>query len=109
MKENQILDQFEFSQTGELIAKKDLINDKSIWYKGLWGMILCVFGALFGLILVRISINQAKDALEAYKKEPNIYKQSSFELVKKGQRLAYIGVGIIVMELIVLVGIMSAH
>ncbi len=109
MKTNQILDQFDYAETGELVSRKDLLNDTSVLYKGIFGMILCVLGAMLGLILVRICLNQAKEALDEYQRNPGVYKMSSFNRVKKGQRFAYIGVGIIIAEVVALVAVMSAH
>ncbi len=109
MEKNQVLDQFEFSQTGEVIAKKDLVNDTSIYSKGFWGLIFCILGGLLGLVLVRISLQQATDALESYKRSPQDYLDSSYRLVLKGQRLARIGVGIFIGEIVLLVAYMSMN
>lgn len=86
-----------------------LISDTSIYNKGLWGLIFCVLGGILGLVLVRISLQQATDALESYKRSPQDYLESSYRLVLKGQRLARIGVGIFIGEIVLLVAYMSMN
>jgi hypothetical protein len=87
-----------------------LVNDSSIYYKGLIGMILCILpGAIIGLVFVKISLEQARDAITAYQNKPQMYTLSSFEMVKKGRMFARIGLAVFIAEIVALVAFMSMN
>lgn len=81
-----------------------LVNDRSIYFKGLFGMLLCILpGAIIGLVLVKICLDQAGQALTAYKTDPGRYKEASVQKVRSGRTMAYIGVAIFILEILVFV------
>lgn len=87
-----------------------IVNDTSIFYKGLFGMILCIVpAAIIGLILIKLSLDQAKEARIAYNKQPERYLESSYAKVKQGRIMAYIGLTLFIVEIITLVGYMSIN
>ena len=89
-------------------GKNRILNDSSIFYKGLFGMILCLVpAAIVGLILVKMSIEQSKVALAEYEKSPNQFRNSSINLVKRGRMLAFVGLALFIAEIIALVIYMS--
>jgi len=89
-------------------GKNRIMNDSSIFYKGLFGMILCLVpAAIVGLILVKMSLEQSNVALAEYKQSPNQFRSRSINLVKKGRILAFIGLALFIAEIIALVIYMS--
>jgi hypothetical protein len=81
-----------------------LLNDRSVFYKGLFGMILCILpGAIIGLVLVKISLDQGKAALVEYKASPERFSLSSYKKVKRGRMFAYIGLAMFILEILALV------
>lgn len=85
-----------------------ILNDSSIFYKGLFGMILCLApAAIIGIILVKISLDQAKVAMTEYKNSPEQFRMSSINMVKRGRVFAYIGLALFVLEIIALMIYMS--
>lgn len=92
----------------DLESEKNILNDTSIYYKGLFGMILCILpGAIIGLILIKMSLEQAKKARIEYELNSKKYYLSSIRKVKKGQTFARIGLFIFIVEIIILLIIMS--
>ena len=104
MNQNQeILDQSVFEKNN---GPLDLLNDTSVYYKGLFGLILCVFpGAIIGLVLVKISLTQAKAALEEYAAYPDKYKDESLRRVKAGRTMAYIGLAFFIVEILAILAV----
>lgn len=101
-----ILDQLPQDQS---VRQEDLINDKSVFYKGLFGLILCIFpGAIIGLVLIKISLEQAKVALTTYQEDSGKYRMESVKKVKSGRTMAYIGLAIFICEILALVGYTSS-
>lgn len=91
-------------------GNKRLVNDTSVYYKGLIGMILCILpGALIGLVLIKVSLDQAQDALTTYQQAPQEYKQRSYELLLQGRRFARIGLAIFILEIVALVIFMGMN
>ena len=85
--------------------QENLINDTSVFYKGMLGMILCLTpGSIIGLVFVKISLDQAKATLEIYQRNPNKFKPESLKKVKNGRIMAYIGLGLFIVEILLLVG-----
>jgi len=85
--------------------QENLINDTSVFYKGMLGMILCLSpGAVIGLVFVKISLDQAKATLDIYHGNPNKFKPESLKKVKNGRTMAYIGLGLFIAEILLLVG-----
>ena len=119
MDPGQILDQFEakpkeysdfyYTETGELRQKLDIPGERGIRTKTLLGIVFCLLGALVGLLLLRQSLIQAKDVLETYKKNPDLYKRSSYLAVKKSENLAYFGLlglcALVVLTFVILIAL----
>lgn len=98
-----ILDQFPQAQdySGK---QEDLVNDTSIFYKGLFGMILCIFpGAIIGLVLIKVSLDQAKVALTSYQEDSGKFRIESYKKVKNGRTMAYIGLVFFIVEILAIV------
>lgn len=71
-------------------------------------MILCIVpAAIIGLVLIKISLEQAKVAVSDYKKAPHLYMPSSIKRVKRGRIFALIGLALFFGELIALLAYMS--
>ena len=89
-------------------GKNRILNDSSIFYKGIIGMILCLMpAAIIGLMLVKISLEQSKIALTEYKDAPSQFRESSIKMVKRGRTFAFIGLALFILEIIALVTYMS--
>lgn len=77
------------------------VNTNSIFYKGLVGMILCLLpGGIIGLVFVKISLDQAKEARIEFNKKPGVYQRASIERVNQGRRFAYIGLTVFILEIV---------
>ena len=114
--EQELIDNgiLELSNSGEFNSPRKgrnrILNDTSIFYKGLFGMILCIVpAAIIGLVLIKISLEEAKVALTEYKNTPEIYRTSSINMVKRGKTFAYIGLTLFIVEIVALVGYMSLN
>ncbi|MES2554611.1 MAG: hypothetical protein V4604_00595 [Bacteroidota bacterium] len=102
----EILDQLPHDPS---VRQEDLINDTSIFYKGLFGLILCIFpGAIIGLVLIKISLEQAKVAMTSYQEDSGRFRIESYKKVKSGRTMAYIGLVIFICEILALVGYTSS-
>lgn len=89
-------------------VRNRILNDSSIFYKGLFGFILCLApAAIIGLVLVKMSLEQSKVALAEYKESPTQFRKSSINMVKRGRTLAFIGLTLFIVEIIALVTYMS--
>lgn len=87
-----------------------LLNDKSVFYKGLFGMIFCILpGAIIGLVLVKMSLEQSKESLIQYKLNPNFYSQESVNKLKLGRKFAWIGLIMFLLEIVLLMVYMSVN
>jgi hypothetical protein len=87
-----------------------LLNYKSVFYKGLFGMIFCILpGALIGLVLVKMSLEQSKESLIQYKLNPNFYSQDSVNKLKLGRKFAWIGLIMFLLEIVLLMVYMSVN
>lgn len=96
----------QFSPNG----RNRILNDSSVFYKGLIGMILCIVpAAIVGLILIKISLEQAKIATKVYNDNPGTYRFSSINMVKRGRMFAYVGLTLFIIEIIALVMYMSIN
>ncbi len=85
-------------------------NDNSVFVKGLIGMILCIApAAIIGLILIKLSLDDAKKARTDIKDSPNKYLSSSIKKINSGRIMAYIGLFLFIGEIVTLVAIMSMH
>jgi hypothetical protein len=92
--------------TGEYL----LLNDKSVFYKGLFGMVFCILpGAIIGLVLVKMSLEQSKESLIQYKLNPNFYSQESVNKLKLGRKFAWIGLIMFILEIVLLMVYMSVN
>lgn len=81
--------------------KLRILNDSSVFYKGLFGMILCVLpGGIIGIVLVKVCFDHAKEALREYNLHPNRYKNSSLRKIKNGKTMAYIGLSVFILEIL---------
>ncbi len=79
-----------------------LVNDRSIYFKGLFGLLFCILpGAIVGLVLVKMSLDQAKEAMIEYQSNPGKYKDASIETVKSGRKMAYIGLAVFILEIVI--------
>ena len=67
--------------------------DKSIFWTGLIGMILCIApGGIIGLVIIRISLSRAKTANRLLEEKANIYSDSSISKIKLGMMFSYMGI-----------------
>lgn len=114
--QQEIIDNQLFETTTEKVivspsyGKNRILNDTSIFYKGLFGMILCIVpGAIIGLVLVKISLEQRKIALKSYNSATHYYSILSFDMVKKGRKFAFIGLSVFILEIVTLVTYMSIN
>lgn len=108
--DSDFLDYFASKQEYSSSPRTNVANDFSIYYKGLFGMILCILpGAIVGLVLVKLSLDQASEARNAIENHPQSYKDSSIKRVKNGTMMARIGLGLFIVEIIALVLFMSAN
>lgn len=109
--DNEIVDSSEWADVhSSRIGRNRILNDSSVFYKGLFGMILCIApAAIVGLVLVKISLEQAKVALNEYKEKPSFYKLSSIKRIKQGRIFAYIGLSLFILEIVALVTYMSIN
>lgn len=99
----EILDQSVFEKNN---GPLDLVNDTSVYYKGLFGLILCIILAgVIGLVLVKMSLDQGRVALDAYAEYPNKYTDESLRRVKAGRTMAYIGLAFFIVEIVALMSI----
>jgi len=105
MNQNQeILDQPVFEKNN---GPLDLVNDTSVYYKGLFGLILCILpGAIIGLVLVKVSLDQGRVALDTYAEYPNKYTDESLRRVKAGRTMAYIGLVFFIGEILAILAVM---
>jgi hypothetical protein len=71
--------------------RRRLVNDTSILWLGILSIPMNVFIGVIGLILAVRSIDRAKQALADYKKDPDLYLESSLRKVKIGRICARIG------------------
>ena len=91
-------------------GRNRILNDSSIFFKGLFGMILCIVpAAIIGLVLIKMSLEQAREAIKEYEENPVIYRVDSIKRVKLGKTFAYIGLFLFILELIALVAFMSIN
>lgn len=94
--------------TTVVVEQRAYFNDNSIFYKGMFGMILCIMPvAMLGLVLVKMSLDQAKEARKSFKAEPHAYLAASVKKVLLGRKMAYIGLVMFVLEIVTLVIYMS--
>jgi hypothetical protein len=100
---NELIDQslFEAGSPTPRRHQTDLLNDTSIFYKGLFGMILCILpGAIIGLVLVKLSLDQAKMAITDLANNPSSYRAESVKRVKNGRLMARIGLVFFILDII---------
>lgn len=84
------------------------LNDSSIYYKGLIGMILCILpGAIIGLMFIKMSLDQAKEANVTIEMYPGKYPEPLIKKVQDGSTMARIGLTMFVVEIIALIAYMS--
>lgn len=112
MNEPEIIDNISIEEnknrTNEGNNDKRFVNDSSIFYKGLFGLILCLTpGSIIGLVLVKMSIEQSSEAIKIYSQNSEQYDVRSIKKVKSGRIMAYIGLGLFIAEIILLVTYMS--
>lgn len=100
--DREIFETLSKDRINEAYAKRSgrLINDSSIFLKGLFGMILCILpGTIIGLILLKISFDQSKQAISEYRKAPAQYTLSSYRKVKTGRTFVIIGLVVFLLEI----------
>jgi len=91
-------------------GRNRILNDSSVFYKGLIGMILCIVpAAIVGLVLIKISLEQAKVAIKEYNENPSFFRPSSISMIRRGRTFAYIGLTLFVVEIIALMTYMSIN
>ena len=83
------------------------INARSIFTKGVLGIIFSIIPTLYGLIFIKQCLDTACDAEKDITDHPGLYLEESIKKIKTGKTLAYIGYGIFFGEVIALVAYMS--
>jgi hypothetical protein len=75
--------------------------DKSVFWTGLIGMILCLApGGIIGLVLIKISLNRAKTANKLFEENAIIYNDSSVSKIKLGMVFSYMGICFFILGII---------
>ncbi|NVK64864.1 MAG: hypothetical protein HWE22_09765 [Flavobacteriales bacterium] len=88
--------------------KNPFVNESSIFFKGLFGMILCMTpGSIIGLVLVNISLNQSREAISIVGKNSTEYAQKEFRRIRQGRTMAFIGLWFFIFEIAALVVLMG--
>ena len=83
-------------------------NENSIFYKGLFGMIICLTpGSIIGLLLVNVSLNQSKEAISIVGRNSEKHRSKDFRKIRNGRIMAIIGLSLFILEIVALVGYMS--
>ncbi|MFT6442932.1 MAG: hypothetical protein ACJASQ_001009 [Crocinitomicaceae bacterium] len=83
--------------------KTDHYNDNSILLKGLLGLILCVTpGSIIGLIFIKLSLDQAREARKSTELTPGKYTEKSLKKIRVDRTFAYIGLGLFIFEILFL-------
>lgn len=72
------------------------------------GILSIVFAGIIGVILGIIALNNSKDALNDYNKNPSKYNPSSLSQVKAGKVCAIIGLSIAGLVLLIFLGLAVA-
>lgn len=107
MSDNLLDHQMEQAEPAEM-STIPLLNENSIYYKGMIGLILCIVpGAVIGLIFIKISLDQAREAEKYRINFPGMYNEAAVERVKKGVRMARLGLVLFVLEIVTLIAYMS--
>lgn len=84
------------------------VSERSIYLKGLFGMILCILpGAIIGLVFIKMSLDQAKEARIAFKENPERYLPETVKKVELGRKLALIGLGLFIFEIVFILAFSS--
>lgn len=109
--DNDIFDSPEEVETpSQQKGGNQILNDSSVFYKGLFGMIFCIIpAAIVGLVLIKISLEQAKVAIKEYNTNPSLYRLRSINMIRRGRTFARIGLTLFIGELIALVTYMSIN
>lgn len=85
-----------------------LLNENSIYYKGMIGLIFCIVpGAVVGLIFIKMSLDQAKETEKHRADFPEMYTEAAIARVKKGVFMARAGLVLFVCEIVALIACMS--
>lgn len=85
----------------KIIGHHDLPNVQSVYYKGLFGMILCtIAGSILGLVLVKLCFDHGKVATDLYRQNPDLYTEDSVSKLKRGKAMAYTGIAISIAEVL---------
>jgi hypothetical protein len=71
------------------------------------GILSIVFAGIIGLILGIIALNNSKEAMGAYNKNPSKYNPSSLSQVKAGKTCAIVGLSITGFALLILVLVLA--
>lgn len=107
--DNDILDSPKDNQS-TIDGQHRILYDSSVFYKGLFGMILCIVpAAIVGIIFVKIALDHSKIALKKYNENPSAYKLESLRMIKRGRVFAYIGLSLFIVEIIALMTLMSIN
>lgn len=78
-----------------------ILNDNSVFYKGLFGMIFCIIpGGIIGLVLIKLAMEQSHEALTQYQRNPQMYLESSINKIRNGRKMSIIGLIIFALEII---------
>lgn len=104
--ESQLLDNEAINRT--LNQKKMEHPDaSSIYTRGLLSIVFNLISVLLGLIFVKQCFDLAREAEKSIAANPDKYLESSIKKIKTGKMMGYIGLGIFLAEIILLVGFMS--
>lgn len=79
----------------------------SIYTRGLLSIVFNLISVLLGLIFVKQCLDLARDAEKSIAANRDKYLESSIKKIKTGKMMGYIGLGIFLAEIILLVGYMS--
>lgn len=96
-----------FSKTVSYEKQIEHIDAREIYAKGVLSIIFSLLSMILGLIFMKQCFDLVRGAEKDIAENPGKYLDSSIQKIKTGKTLGYIGLGIFLVEVILLVGFMS--
>lgn len=96
---NETIDQDTVTVQATNTAKQKLPNSGGILTMGILSI---VFAGLIGMILGIISLNLSGKAIAEYKRNPDMYEESSYKNVKAGKVCAIIGLSLLGLAILII-------
>lgn len=96
-----------FSKTVSHEKQLEHIDAREIVAKGILAIIFSLLSMILGLIFVKQCFDLVRGAEKDIANNPGKYLDTSIQKIKTGKLLGYIGLGIFLVEVILLIGFMS--